>query len=93
MKIRTTKEDLKTATFGEALPPLPDSAYPPGAVALAEPPPLAVAYHDGPPEIQFAGRRWLRGVIQPVTAQEWTAMQSRPDCASFGFAEAEPLIS
>lgn len=43
------------------------------------------AYHDGPPEIQFAGRRWLRDMPQDLTAQEWAAMQARPDFKHFDF--------
>jgi len=45
------------------------------------------AYHDGPPEIAFAGRAWQRGQPQAVTEQEWLAMQARPDFAGFAFAE------
>lgn len=47
--------------------------------------PLEVAYHAGPPEIQFSGRRWLIGAAQKVTGREWTTMQVRPDFKQFDF--------
>lgn len=43
------------------------------------------AYHDGPPEIEFAGRRWRRGQAQTLTTAEFDALQERPDAAGFGF--------
>lgn len=46
---------------------------------------IFVACHDGPPEIQFSGRRWLRGVKQEMTEKEWAAMQERPDFKHFDF--------
>jgi hypothetical protein len=50
------------------------------------------AYHDGPPEIEFAGRRWLRGRAQPLTDAEFAALQARPDAAQFGFTfTGDPL--
>lgn len=51
--------------------------------------PLSVAYHDGPPEIGFSGRHWQRGVAQPVTAEEWAAMQARADFNEFNFSEEQ----
>ena len=47
--------------------------------------PFQVAFHQGPPQISFAGRNWQRGVPQSVTAEEWAAMQARSDCAPFDF--------
>jgi len=50
------------------------------------------AYHDGPPEIEFAGRRWLRGKAQALTDAEFAAVQARPDAAQFGFTfTGDPL--
>lgn len=48
---------------------------------------LLVAYSAGPPEIVFAGRAWVRGQPQPVSAEQWAAMRARSDCAGFAFAE------
>lgn len=50
---------------------------------------ITVAYHDGPPEIGFCGRQWQRGVAQPVTADEWEAMQARADFNEFNFSEEQ----
>ena len=47
--------------------------------------PLQVAFHQGPPQISFAGRNWQRGVPQSVTAGEWAAMQARGDFGPFDF--------
>lgn len=47
-----------------------------------------IAYHDGPPEIQFAGRRWLRGAAQPVGTDELQAMKKRRDFAAYRFTTA-----
>lgn len=52
----------------------------------ADPP--RVAYHAGPPEIEFAGRRWQRGVEQSVSADQLSAMCARPDFSIFSFAVA-----
>lgn len=59
----------------------------PAAATTAAPitPTGRAAYHDGPPEIEFAGRRWLRGQAQALTADEFAALQARPDAAGFGF--------
>lgn len=46
---------------------------------------LRAAYHAGPPEIQFLGRRRLLGVPHPVTKDEWAAMRARPDFKQFDF--------
>ncbi|GEM_PF-6639390 len=46
---------------------------------------IYVAYHAGPPEIQFAGRRWVKGAAQALTTEEWGALRSRPDAAAFEF--------
>ncbi len=51
---------------------------------------LQVAFHQGPPQISFAGRNWQRGVAQPVTADEWAAMQARGDFAPFDFKPTPP---
>lgn len=47
-----------------------------------------IAYHDGPPEILFAGRRWVRGIAQPVGAEELEAMKKRRDFAAYRFTTA-----
>lgn len=46
------------------------------------------AYHQGPPDIEFAGRRWQIGVSQPLTDAEFSAMQQRADFDHFGFTYA-----
>jgi hypothetical protein len=46
------------------------------------------AYHQGPPEIEYAGRRWQIGVSQPLTDAEFAAMQERGDFDHFGFTYA-----
>ena len=55
---------------------------------------LRVAYHDGPPEIHFAGLPWRRGVADTVTPALWEYMQSRSDFNQFDFrpepAQQEP---
>lgn len=43
------------------------------------------SYRDGPPEINFAGRRWLRGIAQPIVRADFEALQARPDAAPFAF--------
>ncbi|MBZ0104644.1 MAG: hypothetical protein K8H84_03345 [Sulfuricella denitrificans] len=53
------------------------------------PKPIRIAYHAGPPDIQFCGRRWLRGAAQPVTQAEQAAMRKRPDFAGFNFIVEE----
>lgn len=45
------------------------------------------AYQEGPAEICFAGKRWQRGVAQPVTAEAWAAMQKRADFKQYQFTE------
>lgn len=50
---------------------------------------LSVAYHDGPPEIGFYGRNWQRDIAQPVSPDEWAAMQLRGDFNEFNFTEEE----
>lgn len=69
----------RTATPGEALPPVPDSAYPPGAepltVSLA--PTFTATLAAGPEQMQFCGRLWQRGVPQTITAELYAAMQDR----------------
>lgn len=47
---------------------------------------LNVLYEDGPDEMFFFGRRWRRGVAQPVTATDWRLMQARDDCAPHKFS-------
>lgn len=54
---------------------------------VGEPVWVGVAYHDGPPEIHFAGRRWLRGVGQRLTLAEFEGMQSRRDFSTYRFFE------
>jgi hypothetical protein len=44
-----------------------------------------MAYHAGPPDIQFCGRRWARGVAQPLTQAEQAEMRARPDFKQFNF--------
>lgn len=62
----------------------------------AEPAPQAVrvAYHQGPPEIHFAGLPWRRGVADAVSAEKWAEMQARGDFHHFDFrpvaAQQEP---
>jgi len=53
--------------------------------AAAAPQPSRVAYHQGPPEVHFAGRVWRQGDSQPVTDAEWAAMQKRADFGHFDF--------
>ena len=43
------------------------------------------AYHDGPPDIVFAGRAWRRGAAQPVTAEELKSMTRRAGWVVFDF--------
>lgn len=47
---------------------------------------LNVLYEDGPDEMFFFGRRWRRGMAQPVTATDWRLMQARDDCAPHKFS-------
>lgn len=47
------------------------------------------AYHEGPPEIDFAGRRWTLGSEQPINRAEFDALQARPDAAPFAFTFTE----
>lgn len=44
-----------------------------------------VAYFDGPSSMGYFKRRWVRGVAQPVSAEDWNAMQQRTDCAPHDF--------
>lgn len=56
------------------------------AAAPDEPPkPLRVAYHDGPPEIGYAGLTWRRGEHKEITDHTWTVMKARGDFAPFDF--------
>lgn len=48
---------------------------------------LSVKYQAGPEELNFAGRQWKRGEAQPVTADEWAAMQARADFNEHQFTE------
>lgn len=48
--------------------------------------PIRIAYRDGPPEIQFAGRAWRIGVPQAVTTDELSTMQGRRDFSACGFS-------
>jgi len=50
---------------------------------------IYVAYNDGPPEIGFAGRRWMKGLPQSVTAQEWEGIQAHPHSKQFDFKVEE----
>lgn len=56
----------------------------------AEPRALQAVTNDGPDEIHFNGRRWQRGQPQPVTAEEWAAMQAR-GAAPLGFNLTEEI--
>jgi hypothetical protein len=56
-----------------------------------EAPPLPghrVAYHDGPAEIGFAGRRWRKGVPQEITNAERASMSRRAGWVIHGFRAA-----
>jgi len=55
---------------GKPLPPISDKP---------------VAYMDGPPRLEFAGRHWVRGQPQRLGAEELEAMQSRPGFEQFFF--------
>lgn len=59
-----------------------------GKRTAAQPNAGRAAYHQGPPEIEFAGRRWQIGVSQPLTDAEFAAMQARGDFDHFGFTYA-----
>lgn len=48
---------------------------------------MRFAYHDGPPDIIFAGRTWRRGVPQPVTRQELRSMTRRAGWVVFDFRQ------
>ena len=50
---------------------------------------VPVAYHAGPPEINFFGRAWQRDIAQSVTQDEWAAMQARGDFNEFNFSEEQ----
>lgn len=50
---------------------------------------VRVAYYKGPPAIVYFGRRWRRGVPQPVRIEDWVAMNRRPDVTEFDFREEE----
>ena len=54
---------------------------------VGEPVFVGLAYHDGPPEIHFAGRRWQRGVAQPVTIAELEGVRPRRDFSAYRFTE------
>lgn len=51
----------------------------------AQPESGTAAYRAGPPEIEFAGRRWLINVAQPVSADEAEALLAHPHAAAFDF--------
>lgn len=55
-------------------------------VAVAAPAPkiMRVMLSAGPPEMTFCGRLWRHGQAQPVTPEEWSAMQQR-GAAQLGF--------
>ena len=53
---------------------------------------VSVAYNAGPPEIEYAGRYWRRGVVQPLTKDDYTAMRARTDFAQFEFS-AVPAVN
>ena len=47
-----------------------------------------VGYCTGPPDLEFAGRLWRRGVTQPVEdGAALDAMKARPDWTLFEFFE------
>lgn len=58
-----------------------------GAITQVTQSGLSVAYHAGPPSIGFCGRQWQRDVAQPVTPEEWKAMQARGDFDEFNFTK------
>lgn len=57
----------------------------PPAGGVADTGTLNVAYHDGPPAIQYFGSRWERGVAKQVSVEAWAAMQERGDFEPFRF--------
>lgn len=47
-----------------------------------------VGYRNGPPDLEFAGRLWRKGVTQPVEdGAALEAMKARPDWTLFEFFE------
>ncbi len=46
---------------------------------------VKAAYHDGPPEIIYYNRTWIRGVPQTIPLDDWAAMQKRADFDEFDF--------
>jgi hypothetical protein len=48
---------------------------------------INVAYYAGPNEIVFLGRHWQIEKSQPITTEEWAAMQQRPDLNEYQFKE------
>lgn len=44
-----------------------------------------VAYHDGPPQIEFVGLIWFRDLARPFSRADFEALQARPDAAPFAF--------
>jgi hypothetical protein len=59
------------------------------AKANTQPGTLNVAYHEGPDEIGFCSLAWQRDVAQPVTTDQWAAMQARADFNEFNFSEEQ----
>lgn len=60
------RDDSGAATAGAA------SVYSPPA-----PKQQRAVLASGPPEMRFCGRLWQHGQPQPVTPEEWAAMQQR----------------
>lgn len=44
-----------------------------------------VAYHKGPPELEYFGRHWVRGIEQPMTKADFDTLLGRPDAVHFNF--------
>lgn len=87
------KKDLVVNAAGD------DTALPNPRYALPNPPPggegtnekgidlIPVAYHAGPEEIGYYNKQWQRDVAQPLTREDWAAMQARGDFDEFNFIE------
>lgn len=74
-RINNTHHEPSGDSAASSTEPTPSSA----------PAPLEVAYHAGPEHVHFNGRLWYREQLQPVTAEEWAAMQARGDFTNFDF--------
>lgn len=73
----------------QASPDTTEKASPGPAATSAAPVGCRAAYHDGPPEMHFAGRLWLQGVPQTVSDEEWSRIVARSGPEHYGFALIE----